>query len=300
MSGLINIEITLRVESFPLEYVPTRYPFFGVNSEVSGVGFNIAKALTTLGDTVDFLSIIGKDLAGGLVRARLRQCRISEDFIVEGIEQTAHSVIIFDKDGKRQIHVDLKDIQERVYPKELFGQALKECSLAVLCNINFSRPFLRKAKQAGKPIATDVHGISNLDDVYNRDFIRAADILFMSDELLPHPPEEWVKKLRDRCGTEIIVVGLGAEGALLSVKSDRFLERVPAVRAPKIVNTIGAGDALFSCFVHCYNKSGDPYESIRKAVAFASHKIGETCAAEGFLTEPKLNALYAKLTAAKP
>lgn len=50
ISGLINLETSLRVDGFPLPYFPVRYPFFGVNSTVSGVGFNVAKALTTLGD----------------------------------------------------------------------------------------------------------------------------------------------------------------------------------------------------------------------------------------------------------
>jgi len=42
VSGLINIETTLRVDGFPIAYNPVNYPFFGVNSSVSGVGYNIA------------------------------------------------------------------------------------------------------------------------------------------------------------------------------------------------------------------------------------------------------------------
>lgn len=49
ISGLINIETTLRVDGFPLEYAPVRYPFFGVDTTVSGVGYNIARALATPG-----------------------------------------------------------------------------------------------------------------------------------------------------------------------------------------------------------------------------------------------------------
>ncbi len=37
VSGLINIETTLKIDRFPFEYAPVRYPFFGVNSTVSGV-----------------------------------------------------------------------------------------------------------------------------------------------------------------------------------------------------------------------------------------------------------------------
>ena len=294
VSGLINLETTLRVDAFPIEYVPVRYPFFGVDSTVSGVGYNVAKALTTLGDTVHFASLIGRDKVGELVRVALARDGMSDEFIVQGIESTPQSVILYDQDGRRQINVDLKDVQERAYPGALFERALDACSLAVLCNVNFSRPFLALARREGKLVATDVHAVSDLDDAYNRDFMQAAHILFMSDEWLPCAPEEWARRVSNRYGNEIIVVGLGAQGALLAVKSDGFVERVAAVQTRPVVNTIGAGDALFSAFVYFYNQTQDPYLAIKKAVVFASYKIGETGAAAGFLDEARLNELCAR------
>ena len=50
VSGLINIETTVGVDGFPIDYSPVRYPFFGVRSTVSGVGLNVSKALTTSGN----------------------------------------------------------------------------------------------------------------------------------------------------------------------------------------------------------------------------------------------------------
>jgi ribokinase len=58
------------------------------------------------------------------------------------------------------------------------------------------------------------------------------------------------------------------------------------------VNTIGAGDSLFSSFLHFYLKSKDPYLAIRKAIVFAGYKIGTAGAAEGFLTEVEVDKLY--------
>jgi sugar/nucleoside kinase (ribokinase family) len=294
VSGLINLEVTLRVDGFPISYSPVRYPFHGVHSNVSGVGFNVAKALASLGDQVRLASMVGEDFAGSFAKLALKRAGISTKYLVEQLPQTPHSVILFDTEGQRQINVDLKDIQESVYPEEAFVRASAGCSLLALCNINFSRPLLRPAKQTGKPVATDVHAISNLDDDYNRDFMAAANVLFMSDELLPCSPEEWARKIVDRFGNEIVVVGLGADGALLSVKRDRFLERVPAHPAPKTVSTIGAGDALFSAFIHFYAQDRNAYTAIQKAMIFAAHKIGVTCAAEGFLTEQEVNRIHAE------
>lgn len=291
VSGLINLETTLRVESFPVTYEPVRFPFWGVQSTVSGVGYNLAKALTILGNELSFMSMVGRGHVSKMVLQALQDDRISHDLVVTELAQTPQSVIIYNKTGQRQIHVDLKDVQERPFPPHLFRQALAECDLALLCNINFNRPFLQQAKQAGKQIATDVHTIADLDDHYNSDFMAAADILFMSDEKLPISPEDWARQIQNKYGTSIIVIGLGANGALLAVKDDHFCERVPAVSTRAIVNTIGAGDALFSSFNHFYHKTDDPYLAIKKAGYFASYKIGESGAAQGFLTEADLDVL---------
>ena len=117
----------------------------------------------------------------------------------------------------------------------------------------------------------------------------------MSDEALPLPPRKWAKKVIDTFGTEIVVIGLGAEGVLISVKVDNFTEIVPAVQTRPVVNTIGAGDALFSAFLHSYLESRDPYEAIRRAVVFASYKIGEKGAAQGFLDNRELDDLCRRL-----
>ncbi len=288
ISGLINLEVTLQVDSFPLEYCPVRYPFFGVNSSISGVGFNIAKALTHLGNSCNFLSIVGNDPAGEIAKRELIKNRISTEFIAEVLPKTPHSVILYDKSGKRQINVDLKEVQETKFPEELFSIANKEISLAVLCNINFSRTFLERMKVRGIPIATDVHAISDIHDSYNRDFMRYADILFMSDELLPVPPVEWIRAVQMEFGTPIIVIGCGSKGAIMGEKGSGLIRKLPAVFTRPVSNTIGAGDALFSCFIHFFIQTRDPWESLRKAMIFASWKIGETGAAHGFLSTSAL------------
>jgi len=295
VAGLINIETTLAIDGFPLEYSPDNYPFFGIQTTVSGVGFNIAKALTRLGNRVDFASLIGKDGNGGLVRKRLNEEGISDDLVLSHLEETAQSVIIYEKGGRRQIHTDLKDIQEHSFPTKSAEAALKKCDLAVICNINFSRPLLGLAKEMGKPIATDVHAQSSLDDGYNKDYFEAADILFLSDEKLPGSPESVAREVMDRFSANIFVIGLGDKGALMAVRDDDFIGQFDAVKTRSVVNSIGAGDALFSAFLDRYMKTGDPYTAIREAMVFASYKIGEKGAAHGFLTSEELDDWVKKI-----
>ncbi|HZW02633.1 MAG TPA: PfkB family carbohydrate kinase, partial [Anaerolineaceae bacterium] len=198
VSGLINIETTLRISGFPLHYNPVNYPLFGIKNSISGVGYNVARALTGLGEPVIFLSIVGHDFSGQQVLENLRHNHIRADFVIAQATQTAQSIILYDEEGHRQVHADLKDIQEQVFPVQRFEQALARAEQVVLCNVNFSRPFLQIAKAAGKRIATDVHALASLDDEYNREFMQAADVLFMSDEQLPAPAEEFGREVM-RC-----------------------------------------------------------------------------------------------------
>lgn len=291
VSGLINLETTLQVEAFPIPYEPVHYPFHGVASTVSGVGYNISKALSTLGDQVSLLSLVGDDPPGWLARRALAQDDLSDAGVLVCPSSTAQSVILYEPGGRRQIHVDLKDIQEQVYPPQVYQAALAQCDLAILCNINFSRPMLGTARQAGVQVVCDVHTIADLEDAYNRDFMAAAGILFMSDEKLPCSPEDWARRVLERYAAEIVVIGLGAQGALLAVRRDAFIGRLPAVHVRPVVNTIGAGDALFACFLHEFAMHGDPYQALHCAQIFAAYKIGSAGAAQGFLDAPALQAL---------
>jgi sugar/nucleoside kinase (ribokinase family) len=291
VSGLINIETTLRVDAFPIPYFPVRYPFFGVASTVSGVGYNVAKALSVLGDDVRFLSMVGTDVAGDMVCQALDADGLPTAHVLAQMAHTAQSVILYDGDGRRQIHTDLKDVQEQTYPPERFVGAAAGCDLVALCNVNFSRPLLRLAQVHGLPIATDVHAIASLEDPYNAGFLAAADVLFMSDELLSEPPEDFARRAMERYGNEVVVVGLGSQGALLVTKAEGVVARVPAVFTQPVVSTIGAGDALFACFVHFYVRDRDPLGALQKAVVFASHKIGVPGAADGFVDEAELECL---------
>jgi acarbose 7IV-phosphotransferase len=291
VSGLINLETTLQVKGFPLEYFPVTYPFFGVNTTVAGVGLNIAKALATLGDQVTLLSLVGKDSPGELVYQALNSAGLPADYVLPRLDRTAQSVILYDPAGRRQIHTDLKDIQEQSYPFDRFERALASADLAVICNINFSRPFLEQARRAGILIATDVHALSDLEDRYNQDFMANADILFMSDERLPLAPEDWARRVLERYAVKILVIGLGDKGALMAIRKDDFLGRFPAVQVRPVLNTIGAGDALFSAFIHDYLCTGDPYHALRSAAVFAGYKIGVAGAADGFLDAETLEKL---------
>ena len=288
ISGLVNTETTVRVRQFPIPYYPIDYPFFGVGTAVSGVAYNIALALKTLGDDVDFLSMTGDDFPAAYIRQELHSAGIGTEHIQAKLKQTPSSVVLYDETGRRQIYCDLKDIQEISYgfPEEICAGA----DIVAACNTNFNRELLRRAKAAGKTIATDVHVLSNIWDDYNRDFMEYADILFLSDEGIGDDYGEFMTELAHTYGSRIIVLGRGGKGAAMYLKEEDRIIELPAARVGEVVNTVGAGDALFSAFVHYYAKGYHPVDALARAQVFASAKIRVSGASKGFVTEAEVEA----------
>lgn len=285
--GLVNVETTVKIENFPLSYQPIDYNFFGINSYPAGVGLNLSLAFSSLSDEVKLLSMVGNDSAGTVVKDVLRKNDISTEYL-EYSKFTAQSVVMYDIKGRRRIFCDLKDFQDKSYSEEIFLNAVTDCDTLCLCNINFSRNLLKIAKEMGKKVATDVHVLSDINDEYNRDYMQYSDILFLSNENILGREEEFINSLKATYNNEIIVIGMGENGALMYVRKDDRFFKMDSLKPERIVNTVGAGDSLFSSFVHFYTKGVDPYNSLRYATHFASYKIGFDGAAKGFLSEEDL------------
>lgn len=282
VSGLVNIETNVLTRGFPIPYYPVDYSFFGVETGVGGVGYNISKALTTLGDDVTLLSYTGDDAAARLIFDELDRCKISSEKIKKELKATPQSAVLYDSTGKRQIYCDLKDIQDKSYKTD--ERVLADADVLILCNINYNRELLKLAKAMNKLVATDVHVLSDINDDYNRDFMECADILFLSDEGLPCAPENFIGMLYEKYRCKVIVMGRGANGVMFCENGGE-IKSMPAANAGEVINTVGAGDALFSSFLHFYAKKMSVTESLKRAQMFAALKIRESGASKGFVSE---------------
>ena len=198
---------------------------------------------------------------------------------------TPVSAVLYDPQGKRQIYCDLKDIQEQSIDPDNMLTVMKNCDIAALCNTNFNRRLIKSARTNGITTATDVHVLSDINDDYNRDYMENSDILFLSDERLPCDAESFIRQLYDRYHNNIIIIGMGAKGAMLLDSSANDISVIPAYSPSVIVNTVGAGDALFSSFLHFYAKGMSAEQALQRAVVFAGIKIGFNGASVGFISE---------------
>lgn len=292
VSGLINTETTVKIKGFPIEYFPIDYPFFGVNTRVSGVAYNLVKALKCLGDDVRLVTMTGNDFGAEYIKSEVEKAGVDEVYINSVLEATPNSVVLYDDSGKRQIYCDLKDVQDTKY--DFTEKIYKDRDIIIACNTNFNRELLQKAKTDGKIIATDVHVLGDINDAYNQDFMKNASILFLSDENIKTDYKKFLLSIEEKFGNEIIVLGMGNKGALMYVKEENEFYELPAVEVSKVVNTVGAGDALFSAFIHFYAKGLKPIDCLKRAEVFAAYKIGFDGASVGFADEETVEELVNK------
>lgn len=294
VSGLLNVETVVPVEGFPIPYCPITYPFHQVHTAASGVALNLGCALHGLGSHVQVFSTVARDGASMLIRQAMRETGLSEEGLYEMLPETPLSVVLHAPDGGRRIFCDLKAAQTTRYPPEAQARAFggkQRPDLAILCNIEFSRPWLAPAKAAGCIIATDLHVFSDPADAYHADFLQAADIVFLSHEGLPCAPVDFFPLLQARTAARIMVITMGKDGAMLHERESGATRHVPAVPTRAVVDSVGAGDATLAAFCHHYLCGDAPELALRKAMVFASWKIGESGGARGF-PEPET---YARL-----
>ena len=146
-----------------------------------------------------------------------------------------------------------------------------------------------------------MHVLSDIHDSYNKRFLEKADVVFLSDEGISGNHEEFMISLWNTYHNRIIVLGQGKSGAMILDGQTQTVSHVAAVQPRAVVNTVGAGDSLFSSFVHFYLKDNsqtecfNPIECLKKAVTFAGWKIGESGGAKGFIAEQDLERLCGKI-----
>ncbi|MDE7266686.1 MAG: carbohydrate kinase family protein, partial [Lachnospiraceae bacterium] len=87
---------------------------------------------------------------------------------------------------------------------------------------------------------------------------------------------------------EIIIMGLGPKGVILYIRKDNSVIEYKPVKTHDVVNTIGAGNAIFSSFLHYYVKTGDARDAIKNALLFVSYKISFVGTSNGFMTEEQI------------
>lgn len=288
VAGVTQIETIVRVDKIPVSYAPLTSAPDSIYTAMGGDAYNESLALKWLGDDVCFMSIVGRNQDLGMINPVDRKITLSTDYIIPQMNETPTEVVLYDKGRKQQIFEDIKDLRENAYDMNMVTPIIGSCDMLVLANANFCRPFAKQAAEHHKPIAVNIRNYNPEKEKYNTDFLEPAKVLYFSDDTLAEDPYAFIDRIASTYGTDIIILGQGSDGLILYDRTQDLRVHYKTVKTNEVVNTIGAGNALFACFLHYYMENGDSVNAIKNALLFASYKIGYMGTSNGFMTTDQL------------
>ena len=281
--GQVNVETVFRL---PASGLPPEGGFFpgALRLGVSGVGANLARALTRLGSPVRLLTFAGEDEAGRLVRAAFAD--VDARFLPASA--TPQSLALVSADGAHAFYRDLKGLEDAPAPLEAARALLPGCAAALMTNVGWTRELLPLARAARVPILTDVQDLRGLDNPYDAPYFAAADVLLLSAAHLPDPAA-LLRALPGRSPARVLIAGLGVGGALLLERGGEVSHQ-PAFPAGASFAG-GAGDTLAAAFAHFhFTRALPPPEALRLACAAAALKLRGEGSGQGHPSEEETRA----------
>jgi sugar/nucleoside kinase (ribokinase family)/RimJ/RimL family protein N-acetyltransferase len=285
VSGPVNLETSVPAGPFPIRAAARRM-VDGIEAHVSGIACNVAAGLAALGTPVRLTAITGTDEVGHLIRSHLATIANLEVSYVD-VPESPQTVVLLGEDGGRVVLSDLKGA-----PSASLGDGpdLDGCSAFVPVGIPANLPALEKAVSAGIPVLADIQSVEAVDDPAREPFCRAATVVAMSGSRITDEPEQWVRRMGELYETPLMILGLGDRGAMLGRNAGRQIDLVPAVPSP-VRSTVGAGDALWACFIDGYLRGADPLWALERAGAAASYKVASMGGTRGFATSAVLDEM---------
>lgn len=274
---------------------------------VAGAESNVAIGVRRLGVPATWISRLGDDGFGELIRREMRAEDVTVIAATDPIRPTG--LMVKERPSALQTHVRYYRAGSAAAAMTAFDVVADAINDAQVLHVTGITPALGPGPASAVQLALDVaresQTIVSLDlnyrsKLWSREdaalalapMVRRADVLFAGPEeaslVVPEGPVEKMVQALTELGPAELVVKLGAEGAY-SVAGG--VERVtPAVRVP-VVDTVGAGDAFVAGYL-AELMAGEPVETrlatAATAGAFACTVLGDW---EGLPTRADLAAL---------
>ncbi|MEU5280224.1 carbohydrate kinase [Streptomyces asoensis] len=279
---------------------------------------NTAVALARLGTPARFLARLSGDVFGRLFRAHLEASGVDLSYAVAAAEPSTLAVAELDAAGQATFSFHARNTADWQWTADELANvdlSATACvhtgSLALVQEPGgvVVEEFLETAaSRATVSIDPNVRPLLVRPQVYRARLARwcgLADILRLSGDdlelLLPGTPPEQACDLWHAAGVRLVVITLGADGALASLDGERV--RVPAVAA-RVVDTVGAGDSFTAGLLHRLGEggllggrlAGLGLDEVEEACRFAARVAALTCSVAG--PNPPWRDRLADLTAA--
>ncbi|MBW8636462.1 carbohydrate kinase family protein [Hoeflea sp. WL0058] len=274
--------------------------------EPGGGGFNAARNLAQLGNTVTMVSVGGGDAAAEAVERRAADAGV--DFRQQiFLDRTTPSYsAILEQDGNLLIAVADMELYDRFGPRQFSRRHIREAVEAsewILCDANFQTASLAAlvsaAAQNGKPVAAIA--ISPAKVVRLAPLLDQLSVLFLNEaearELCgpDSDADAWPDALRER-GLRCAVITRGAR-PVIAFDGERAFS-VETREADGLADVTGAGDALAAATLDGLARGLELAEAVRSGVAAAWITVRSAEAVATALDGPALNAATAGIAPA--
>lgn len=246
--------------------------------EPGGGGINVARAMHRLGEDSRALY-----LAGGSVGDMLKKLLDEEQIRHEPVEigaMTRESLVVYEESSEQQYRFgmpgpEIKEVEWRKFMERLDEMTPKpdfiigSGSLPPGVPGDFYARVSKWGKHHGAKTIVDTPGdplsLACKEGVFLvKPNLRELEILSGRRIENEQEQENLARRLVDECGTEVVVVSLGAAGALFAWK-----EGVDRVRAPTvpIKSKVGAGDSMVGGIMTALKRGWEIPDAVRFGVA---------------------------------
>lgn len=278
VAGGVSFDTIIHLEGFPEPRQATlfaRESYGAVGGTSSGKALNLA----ALGHEVTLAAQLGPDRFGDLLRACFLEAGVTLHELPD--HRTEQHTNLMNAGGERITIFAVQRTFDPAVQTADFQAAVRRADVVVLDIINWSRQLIPLVKALRKPVWCDLHDYDG-ENVYHRDYLDAADYVFLSAEALPDP-ERFSRDLIAR-GKALVVMTRGVAGAVaLTATGQRF--EVESVRAFGGGDTNGAGDAFLAGYLHGHVQG----RSVPRCLELAS-LTAALCVASRELVHPELSA----------
>lgn len=279
MVGSYGVGLTMRLDRVPVAGETIAGGIFA--SGHGGKGSNQAVGAARLGAEVSFLTAIGDDAMGRDAHGLWADEGVDASSVVTVPgAATMVGIILVEPSGENRIVIATGAL-DQLTPEhvEAFAPSLAEADIAV-AQMEIPLPTalaaLRVAHAAGtRTLLNPAPAQALPDDAWETIDVLTpnrteAAILMGHDPSTDESPEALATELRAR-GVGTVVLTLGSDGALIC--DDEGVTVVPALKAPLVVDTTGAGDA-FTAALSVALADGRPVrEAARFAAAAGAHAV---------------------------
>lgn len=240
--GGVTVDDLVYVDRLP---EPRPQTFFSkrFHTAVGGTGAGKALNLNRLGHTVTLHALIGDDERGQIVRDLFAQEGLSFAAEIDPAGTEHHINIMADGGDRLSIYAVYATFEPAIDMDQL-ESLIVAADVVALNIINYCRHAIPLCKKHNKPIWCDIHDFDGKNP-YHQDFVRGADVLFMSSDALPD--YRAFMQVEMAAGKQFVVCTHGKAGAT-ALDAQGWIDAPPVL--VEAVDTNGAGDSFFSGVLH--------------------------------------------------